>query len=190
MGRSGQIVNIDATQIDRPLILIEFYNPENLQLSRWWYTLNALCSPPATSTDVTTMSTQNTHEEQTQQEKQEKQSETTFSHLQLSTVSMVEMNFSICEIALGRMYAQRLLLESWTQTREHTSNTKEKEDLILNASFFVLVINDCFGPLHATAQRSSENSGHSSSSGITTGIEGKYFKAKRACIAYMESTVD
>jgi len=124
------------------------------------------------------MSTQNTHEEQTQQEKQEKQenqSETTFSHLQLSTVSMVEMNFSICEIALGRMFAQRLLLESWTQTREHTSNTKEKEDLILNASFFVLVINDCFGPLHATAQRSSENSGHSSSSGITTGIEGKNF---------------
>ena len=45
------------------------------------------------------MSTQNTHEEQTEQEKQEKQSETTFSHLQLSTVSMVEMNFSICEIA-------------------------------------------------------------------------------------------
>ena len=84
------------------------------------------------------------------------------------------------EIALARMYCQRLLLESWTQSHVQVnllnipkSLRYEKDpDNNMDETFLSLAVADCFGPLHATAERSCENLGASSASGITNDIQG------------------
>ena len=178
LGRSGRIIEVDMSQIDRPLLQLEFYDSESLQLSRWWYTLKALCSPPTTDNDV--LLQQQEEEEEGEEEGEEEEGEeeggeekgsggekdatttttaTPTTATTTTTTPATETPGASCEVALARMYAQRLLLESWSQRRERASTVEEKDALVLDPHFFALAINDCFGPLHTTAARSAENSG-------------------------------
>ena len=139
LGRSGKVIEIDMSQIDQPLLLLEFYDPESLQLSQWWYTLKALCSPPATNSDVGALQLYDKEEEEDGEEEEEREEE----EQQLEQQEkQEEERGSSCEIALGRMYAQRLLLESWSQARERAITLEEKEALVLDSHFFTLAVND------------------------------------------------
>ncbi len=214
LGRAGRIVEIDRSQKDDPLLLLEFYDPESLRLSRWWYTLKALCSPSALTLDVSegdmvdaddddngddgninnddddgdddniadaaaddTESEQKISQEPARNEQEESASA---SQQQPLSNSFDEGGAGIStEIALGRMYAQRLLLESWSLRRERVdpfetmnpnARAKERENIIMDETFYTLAVHDCFGPLHATAQRASSGAYHSSI-GINSGVD-------------------
>ena len=195
LGRAGRIVEVDSSQREAPLMMLEFYDPESLHLTRWWYSLKALCSPSSFTLDESEID-DSLGESSEELKDPAVVAGTGEHHDSLSNKGSTHANASTgsdpmtktdeggggipTEIALGRMYAQRLLLESWTQSRRRANtltslNTEVKEaasDNIMDETFLKLAVADCFGPLHATAERASKNLGASLPSGITSGVQG------------------
>ena len=188
LGRAGRIVEVDTSQREAPLMMLEFYDPESLRLTRWWYSLKALCSPSSFDLDTSEIddalgessSNKDSNNAAVSGEEEHSNSSSVSKGSASSSATSEGGGGISTEIALGRMYAQRLLLESWTQSRRQantlTGPTVEGEkttsDNIMDETFFMLAVADCFGPLHATAKRASENLGASSASGITSGVQG------------------
>ena len=48
------------------------------------------------------------------------------------------------------------------ETMNPNARAKERENIIMDETFYTLAVHDCFGPLHATAQRASSGAYHSS----------------------------